>query len=386
MGIHAASDTEDSWPWYGDLVGAYFKSHPHIQQANLVVEQHSHPATFHLSEVWARTDEWYNFQRNPRAEVNVLLSLDESSYSAGADAMGDHPITWYNNIEHGRSFYTGLGHTIGSYSEQDFIQHIENALAWTGKLALAVPEWTGPAPTDSQFTTEVLASSLNQPQELDIAANGDIYVIGRTGHFYATITGQLTHTDTILVNPAQEGGLIGFALDPNFINNRLAYFHYTHPSLSQHHVSRMRINLDQSLDHSSEQILLTYPVQLTECCHTAGSLAFDSFNNLYIATGDNTNPFASDGYSPIDEQATRSAWDAQKSSANSNDLRGKILRIRPTPDGSYTLPHGNLFPESALHRGEIFIMGNRNPYRIAIDKIDDNLLWADIGPDAASSN
>ena len=386
VGIHAASDTEYSWPWYGDLVGAYFKSHPQTQQAKVHVEDNTHLASYRLNETWERTDEWYNFQENPRVNVNVLLSLDENSYSVGADAMGDHPIAWYNTIDQGRSFYTGLGHTIASYSEQDFIQHIEGAIAWAGVLPLSTLEWTGPAPLDSQFSTKVLGSSMNQPQELDISKAGEIYVIGRLGQFYAMVDDTLTETSSIPVNAVNEGGLIGFALDPNFSENRYAYFHYTDASLAQQNVSRIPIKEDHSLDLGAESVLFTYPVQLSECCHTAGSMAFDTNGNLYIATGDNTNPFASAGYTPIDEQPGRSPWDAQKSSSNTNDLRGKILRITPTTEGDYSIPTGNLFTENAQHRAEIYTMGHRNPYRITIDPANNTLVWGDIGPDAGSSN
>lgn len=386
LGIHAASDTEYSWPWYGELVGAYFKSHPAIQQATLDTEDASHSSTEHLPVTWQLTDEWYSFQSNPRENVNVLVTVDETSYSAGADAMGDHPISWQHTVGQGKAFYTGLGHTTEVYSDDNFIQHIEGAMSWAGNLRRAAPVWQGSPPSISEFSTSVLASSLNQPQELDIAENGDIYVIGRLGAFYAMVNDVLTETSEIEVNALHEGGLIGFVLDPNFSSNRLAYFHYTDPSLSQNNVSRIEINADQSLNMSSESILLSYGIQLNECCHAAGSLTFDSQGNLYIATGDNTSPFASDGYAPIDERANRSPWDAQKSSANTNDLRGKVLRVKPLPDGSYEIPEGNLFTEDGEHRGEIFTMGNRNPYRIAIDSADDTLVYADIGPDAGGSN
>src|SRR5690606_6122145 len=105
--------------------------------------------------------------------------------------------------------------------------------------------------------------------------------------------------------------------------------------------------------------------------------------NLYLSTGDNTNPHGSNGYSPSDERPGREAWDAQKSSANTNDLRGKIIRIKPQPDGSYTIPEGNLFPKgTAGTRPEIYTMGCRNPYRISVDQATGILYWGEIGPDA----
>lgn len=122
-GVHAAADTEYDWPWYGQLAGTYFDSHPEIQEATVNVEDHEHPATAHLEDTWVRTDELYNYQSNPRAQTRVLATLDESTYTGGT--MGDdHPITWCQGFDGGRSFYTGLGHTKESYAEPEFRQHL----------------------------------------------------------------------------------------------------------------------------------------------------------------------------------------------------------------------------------------------------------------------
>ncbi|WP_079320404.1 ThuA domain-containing protein [Microbispora sp. GKU 823] len=118
VGVHAAADTEYDWPYYGQLTGAWFDSHPSIQQANVKTEDTAHPATSGLPATWTRTDEWYNYRTNPRPNVHVLQSLDESSYSGGT--MGDHPITWCHPQASGRAFYTGLGHTAESYTEPNF--------------------------------------------------------------------------------------------------------------------------------------------------------------------------------------------------------------------------------------------------------------------------
>jgi type 1 glutamine amidotransferase len=123
VGVHAASDTEYSWPWYGGLVGAYFKSHPKIQSATIKVEDHANPSTAFLGPTWQRTDEWYNFRESPRGRVHVLASLDETSYTGGS--MGaDHPIAWCHPYEGGRSWYTELGHTSESYSEPQYKKHL----------------------------------------------------------------------------------------------------------------------------------------------------------------------------------------------------------------------------------------------------------------------
>jgi len=128
-GIHAASFTEYEWPWYGRLVGAYFDSHPAIQSATQNVEDRTHSSTAHLDARWTRTDEWYNYRSNPRSMVNVLLSLDETSYTGGT--MGDdHPSAWFHDFDGGRSWYTGGGHTEASYAEPDFRAHILGGLRY----------------------------------------------------------------------------------------------------------------------------------------------------------------------------------------------------------------------------------------------------------------
>nr|BFE65734.1 hypothetical protein GCM10020063_102600 [Dactylosporangium thailandense] len=132
VGVHAAADTEYSWPFYGTLVGAWFSSHPAIQPATVTVEDRGHPATAHLGATWVRTDEWYNYQTNPRASAQVLASLNESSYSGGT-MNGDHPITWCKTIDSGRSFYTGFGHTEESYADPAFTSLLLGAIRYTAK-------------------------------------------------------------------------------------------------------------------------------------------------------------------------------------------------------------------------------------------------------------
>jgi len=120
VGIHAASDSGYTWPWYGQLVGTYFKQHPAQQNALVRVEDPNHPSTQGLPAQFTRFDEWYDFQTNPRPSVHVLTTLDESTYSGGT--MGaDHPTTWCHNFDGGRAWYTGMGHTIQSFSEPNFL-------------------------------------------------------------------------------------------------------------------------------------------------------------------------------------------------------------------------------------------------------------------------
>lgn len=134
VGVHSASDTEHDWPFYGELLGAYFKDHPmypnpEVQTGVVRVEDPTHPSTYFLPKVWKRTDEWYNYRNNPRDKTHILLNLDESTYKGGT--MGpDHPIAWCRNYSGGRSWYTGLGHTIASYTEPLFLQHLLGGIQW----------------------------------------------------------------------------------------------------------------------------------------------------------------------------------------------------------------------------------------------------------------
>ena len=134
VGVHSASDTEYDWPWYGELVGAYFSHHPDIQTATIYVEDVAHPSTAGLPERWERTDEWYDFRSNPRGKVQVLARLDEASYTGGT--MGaDHPIAWWHTYDGGRAWYTAGGHTRESYREPLFLQHLLGGIEYAAGRA-----------------------------------------------------------------------------------------------------------------------------------------------------------------------------------------------------------------------------------------------------------
>ncbi|MFG1948702.1 ThuA domain-containing protein [Nonomuraea sp. NPDC048826] len=135
VGVHAAADTEYDWPYYGQLMGAWFAGHPAIQQATVRNEDRAHAATAHLGTSWTRTDEWYNYRSNPRPDVRVLQSLDEGSYSGGS--MGDHPITWCRPQAAGRAFYTGLGHTQESYADPNFRALLLGGIRYAAKAVNA---------------------------------------------------------------------------------------------------------------------------------------------------------------------------------------------------------------------------------------------------------
>lgn len=135
VGVHSAADSEYDWPFYGGLIGAYFRSHPQIQDATVTVEDRAHDSTAHLGATWPRNDEWYNYRTNPRPNVHVLASLDEGSYTGGD--MGDHPIAWCQDHQGGRAWYTGGGHTRESYADPAFRRHILGGIRYATRASNA---------------------------------------------------------------------------------------------------------------------------------------------------------------------------------------------------------------------------------------------------------
>lgn len=243
-------------------------------------------------------------------------------------------------------------------------------------------------PPENRFIKEVLDFNLTEPMELDELPGRGILFVERRGalKLYDFQTGNTRKLAQKSLFYGNEDGLLGIAVDPNFEKNNWIYLFYSAPGdVPIQHVSRFDL-IGDSLHTSSEKILLQIPT-IRKCCHSGGALEFGPAGNLFITLGDNTNPFESSGYAPIDEREGRALWDAQKSAANTNDLRGKILRIKPEDDGTYSIPKGNLFaPGTPNTRPEIFVMGCRNPFRPSIDSKTGYLYWGDIGPDAGKTD
>ena len=243
-------------------------------------------------------------------------------------------------------------------------------------------------PAPERFTKVVFDAGLYEPMELDLLDDGRILFVERRGavKIYDPQTAQTETIAEMDLFIEFEEGLLGVALDPDYADNHWVYFTYSAPEEAVIRVARFVLE-GSHLDMESERVLLEIPVQREQCCHVGGSLEFGPEGNLFVSIGDNTNPFASDGFNPIDEREGRKAWDAQGSAANTMDLRGKILRITPEDDGTYSIPEGNLFADGAMEgRPEIYVMGNRNPFRIAIDDRTGYLYWGEIGPDAGDSS
>lgn len=238
---------------------------------------------------------------------------------------------------------------------------------------------------DYRFKVEVLAVGLAQPLQLKLSPDGRIFFNELKGSLkiWKPTTQTVVEAGNVPTFAAQENGFLGFALDPHFARNNWIYLYYSPTNYSGQRLSRFVIRGDV-LDSASEKVMLQFGEQRRECCHHAGSVEFGPDGNLFISTGDNTQPFgdsASNG--PMDERPDREPWDAQRGASNTQDLRGKILRIRPSADGSYTIPRGNLFPRDGTKgRPEIFVMGCRNPWRMRVDQKTGIVYWGEVGPDA----
>ncbi|MGR3809376.1 PQQ-dependent sugar dehydrogenase [Jiulongibacter sp. NS-SX5] len=248
-------------------------------------------------------------------------------------------------------------------------------------------------PEDNRFTEVTLAQGLDEPMEMTFLPGKKVLIVERKGglKLIDEVSGETTDAGFIEVNTKYtnkeghtreaEEGLMGVVADPNFETNNWVYLYYADPETPRHVLSRFEFK-DNYLDNESEIEVLEVKTQREECCHTGGGMTWDPQGNLYLTVGNNTvNPRS--GASNLNEAPGHKNEDDQRAPGNSNDLRGKILRITPQADGSYTIPEGNLFPEGTPKtRPEIYTMGHRNPWRPTIDTETGYLYWGEVGPDA----
>ncbi|WP_035812660.1 PQQ-dependent sugar dehydrogenase [Jiangella gansuensis] len=274
-------------------------------------------------------------------------------------------------------------------------------------------------PPDSAFQKVTLNDSPGEPMDLAVLPDGRVLHTTRFGEVW--LHDPDTRLNTLAaeldVYEHDEEGLQSVAVDPGFgTDNQWVYLYYSppldtpvddpstpdvnegdaplfgdpadfEPFEGVIRLSRFELDGDE-LDLASEQEIIDVPVDRGICCHVGGDIVFDDAGNLYLGTGDDTNPFESDGFTPIDERPDRNpAFDAQRTSANTNDLRGKVLRITVQDDGTYTVPDGNLFePGTEGTRPEIYAMGLRNPFRIEIDPGTGDVYVGDYSPDADTAD
>jgi len=254
-------------------------------------------------------------------------------------------------------------------------------------------------PDQDRFVkVSLVQGQFTEPTEIAVLPNLDVLIAQRRGEvmLYKNKTKKLTEagklevyskTNTPDVNA--EEGLLGMAVDPNFTTNQFVFLFYSPLKTSVNRLSRFKL-VNDKISLSSEKVVLEFYSQREICCHTGGSIAFGPEGYLYVSTGDNSTPFdvpkqqyVNKGYAPLDNRPGLHQYDARRSAGNTNDLRGKILRIKLNTDGTYSIPDGNLFPKNDTKaKPEIYVMGNRNPYRISVDQKTGFLYWGEVGPDA----
>ena len=255
-------------------------------------------------------------------------------------------------------------------------------------------------PEEERFSKEQLVRGVFfEPTEMTILPNFDILVTQRRGEImlykhetktvkqagFLDVYWKTLHTPGVNA----EEGVLGIQADPDFATNHFVYIYYSPSDTAVNRLSRFTFSND-SIDNKSEKIVLQVGSQREICCHTGGSIAFGNDHELFVSTGDNSTPFdepntpfPNHGFAPLDDRPGHLQYDSRRGAGNTNDLRGKILRVKIRPDGGYDIPEGNLFPPGeAKTRPEIYVMGNRNPYRITVDKKNGYLYWGEVGPDA----
>lgn len=405
-----------------------------VQQAVVDVTDRQHPANKGLPLNWTRSDQWINWDPNPIGKVHTIAQVEEWKYKPGAGANGAfHPVSWCRDYDGGRSFYTGMGRTEESYTtDTKFRSHLLGAIRWTTGMVRGDCQAT----IASNYKTERLTDQnkagqldqIGEPHGLAMAPDGKAFYIGKaacpsgpivdwndpkvglgcgTIHQWdpGTKKAKLLTTLDVMGNRGSgdelvknEEGLIGIALDPKFEKNGWIYVYWMpHESIDrdkrigQRTISRLTYDFtSESIDQGTRKDLLHWDTQIHSCCHAGGGMSFDKDGNLYIGSGDSNSSGGSDGYSGnnwTQDYKGLSFQDARRTAGNTNDLNGKIIRIHPEPDGTYTIPKGNLFaPGTDKTRPEIYVMGVRNISRLSVDPVHNWLTAGWVGPDAGSSS
>jgi len=405
VGVHAAAETEPTWTFYHDLLGATATGASPVSPAGITVRDRVHPAAAPMPRTLSLTEEWYTFDLG---KPHVLAT--------GGATGADQPLAWCQDFQGGRSFYTGLGHSSGTYSASAFRKHLLGGIRWaSGQVAGDCG-----ATVQGNYEKVTLNDDPGEPMTLAVLPDGRVLHNTRTGQvrLYTPATGLSPVIADIPVYTHDEDGLQSVAVDAGFATNKWVYLYYAPrlttpmddpatPTVNEgdapatsadptvwdkfkgyNQLSRVKLveTPTPHLDLATEQQILRVNTDRGNCCHVAGEVKFDAAGLLYLVTGDDTNAGGSDGFTPIFEAPTQSpAYDAQRSAANTNDLRGKALRIKVRANGTYGIPSGNLFPErrdkAGRTRPEIFLMGLRNPFRFEVS--DSGYVYlGDYSPDS----
>lgn len=395
-GIHAAGSLQYGWGWYNQLIGALQTTAAVQTNSELHIHLTDHPASKGIQSL-----------KHPfTLHESKIISQNAQIISSWPNEKHSFPLSWINEYNGHKAFYTGIA------LESKWIQDPTASAVLIAGLQWLYPYAKKPdyrkavspkVPAEDRFVKTVLAEGeFFEPTELAVLPNLDVLIVQRRGEVlrYSNAAGDVKqvgflnvyHKATVSGVNAEEG-LMGIAADPDFAKNHYVYMFYSPIDTSVNRLSRFVFRNDTILP-SSETTILEFYSQRNICCHTGGSLAFGPDGLLYISTGDNSNPFnirtqpfINSGFAPLDDRPGKEQSDARRSSGNTNDLRGKILRIKVNADGSYSIPEGNLFPVGEPKtRPEIYVMGNRNPYRISVDQKNSFLYWGEVGPDAGNDS
>jgi cytochrome c len=331
-----------------------------------------------------KTFNWRWYGRMIGSTGDSGVSFMHQVYDGGRIQYSNDSITTKNAADDGNSkiVLNAVEYAIGHYEPLNYI--------------LATTPYP---PSENHFTKHTLVQgTFYEPTEMTILPNFDILVLQRRGEImlYKQQTGTVKQAGFLDVyfkaktkGVNVEEGMLGLSKDPDFKNNHWIYIYYSPIDSSVNRLSRFVLENDTVLT-SSEKVILEVKSQREICCHTGGSIAFGPDSLLYFSAGDNSTPFDEPGqqyvshsFAPLNSAPGHLQYDAERSAGNSNDLRGKIMRLRLHKDGSYEIPEGNLFPSGTPKtRPEIYVMGDRNPYRISVDQKNSYLYWGEVGPDA----
>lgn len=322
---------------------------------------------------------------------HALGVLFEGSEVELVDRDGE-PIAWRRAVEGARVFATDLGHDASSLEHPAARDALRNGLGWASGDGAPL-DYARAMPPAGSLAKQVLATNVSEPVALAPLPGGGVLVAQRRGAVGTWLPGEseLRPALTIAVDHDFEYGLLGVALDASFERTGFLYLLATKPREGglprRQRVARYVYDAAaRTIDPASERALLEIPLDPEGAIHAGGALAVDGSGLLIIATGDDTQPARSGGYAPLDDSPGGSRYDAARSAGNAADLRGKLLRIRPNDDGSFSIPDGNLFGTSSAPgagRPEIYAMGLRNPFTLALDAQTGAVFVASPGPDAA---
>ena len=332
----------------------------------------------------AKTFNWRWYGRMIGSTGDSGVSFMHQKYDGGRVTYKNETLDAQNINDESvlKDVLNGIMYTIGHYEPLNY--------------SLATTPYP---PGENHFNKHVLVQdTFFEPTEMTILPNLDILILQRRGEvmLYKHNSGNVKQVGFLPVyfkaktkGVNVEEGMLGLSKDPDFAHNHWVYIYYSPADSSVNRLSRFNFEQD-TLVNASEKIILEVKSQREVCCHTGGSVAFGPDSLLYFSAGDNSTPFdetgqeyVNHGFAPLNYAPGHLQFDAERSAGNSNDLRGKIMRIRVHADGSYEIPAGNLFPPGTPKtRPEIYVMGNRNPYRISVDQKNSTLYWGEVGPDA----